>query len=48
MITIWNLGKSIWQEKQNAEADFEKKKELGEYVEEYLRKELRDELAGYE
>lgn len=48
LITIWNLGKSIWQEKQNAEADFEKKKELGEYVEEYLRKELRDELAGYE
>ena len=48
LITIWNLGKSIWQEKQNAEADFEKKKELGEYVEEYLRKELRDELTGYE
>lgn len=48
LITIWNLGKSIWQEKQNAEADFEKKKELGEYVETYLRKELRDELTGYE
>lgn len=48
LITIWNLGKSIWQEKQNAEADFEKKKELGEYVEKYLRKELRDELTGYE
>lgn len=48
LITIWNLGKSIWQEKQNAEADFEKKKELGEYVEKYLRKELRDEFTGYE
>lgn len=48
LISIWNLGKQAWIEKQNEKHDFEKKKELGNYVEDYLRKELKDELAGYE
>ena len=48
LISIWNLGKQAWIEKQNEKHDFDKKKELGNYVEDYLRKELKDELAGYE
>ena len=48
MISIWNLGKKAWIDKQNEKHDFEKKKELGTYVEGYLRKELKEELAGYE
>lgn len=48
MISIWDLGKAAWIEKLNKKNDFDKKKELGEYVEEYLRKELKDELSFYE
>lgn len=48
LISIWNLGKQAWLEKQNEKHDFDKKKELGNYVEDYLRKELKEELAGYE
>ena len=46
MFSIWNLGKQAWIEKQNEKHDFEKKKELGTYVEEYLRKELKEVLEG--
>lgn len=48
LINIWEMGKAAWIEKQNEKHDFDKKKELGNYVENYLRKELKDELAGYE
>lgn len=48
LISIWNLGKQAWLEKQNEKHDFDKKKELGNYVEDYLRKELKEELAGCE
>ncbi|MDD7303678.1 MAG: hypothetical protein PUG76_03955 [Prevotellaceae bacterium] len=47
MISIWKMGKDAWIEKQNENTDFEKKKELGTYVEAYLRKELKDELSGF-
>lgn len=48
LLSIWNLGKQAWIEKQNDKHDFEKKKEIGNYVEEYLLKELKKELAGHE
>lgn len=47
LFSIWDLGQEAWLEKQNVENDFKKKKELGYYVETYLREELREELAGY-
>lgn len=48
LISIWEMGKAAWTEKQNETHDFKKKKELGNYVEEYLRKELSEELSGCE
>lgn len=46
LFSIWDLGQKAWLEKQNEKHDFEKKKELGTYVEGYLRKELKEELEG--
>ena len=46
LIHIWELGKAAWIEKQNEQHDFNKKKELGNYVEDYLRKELKDILKN--
>ena len=46
LIQIWELGKAAWREKENEQHDFNKKKELGNYVEEYLRKELKDILKN--
>lgn len=43
---IWELGKAAWIEKENEQHDFNKKKELGNYVEDYLRKELKDILKN--
>ena len=48
LLSIWEMGKEVWLEKQNEQKDFEKKKELGNYVEDCLRKELKDELSKYE
>lgn len=45
LINIWEMGKAAWIEKQNEQHDFDKKKELGNYVEDYLRKELKDVLS---
>ena len=39
------MGKEVWIEMQNEQKDFEKKKELGNYVEDCLRKELKNELS---
>lgn len=47
LIRIWEMGKAAWIEKQNEQHDFDKKKELGNYVEDYLRKELNDILSDY-
>lgn len=47
LIRIWEMGKAAWIEKQNEQHDFDKKKELGNYVEGYLRKELNDILSDY-
>lgn len=44
---IWEMGKSAWIEKQNRQLDFDKKKELGQYVEEYLRQELKTILNNH-
>ena len=46
LIHIWELGKAAWIEKQNEQHDLNKKKELGNYVEDYLRKELKDILKN--
>ena len=46
LIQIWELGKAAWREEENEQHDFNKKKELGNYVEEYLRKELKDILKN--
>ena len=46
LIRIWELGKAAWIEKENEQHDFNKKKELGNYVEDYLRKELKDILKN--
>lgn len=46
LVRIWELGKAAWIEKENEQHDFNKKKELGNYVEEYLRKELKDILKN--
>ena len=46
LIHIWELGKAAWIEKENEQHDFNKKKELGNYVEDYLRKELKDILKN--
>lgn len=46
LVSIWELGKKAWLQEQNSKADIKKKKELGEYVEYYLRKELEAELQG--
>ena len=46
LFSIWDLGQKAWLEKQNEKHDFEQKKELGTYVEGYLRKELKEELEG--
>ena len=46
LIHIWELGEAAWIEKQNEQHDFNKKKELGNYVEDYLRKELKDILKN--
>lgn len=48
MLEIWEMGKTAWIEKQNEEADFQNKKKLGEFVEEYLLEELKHELIGSE
>lgn len=48
LLSIWEMGKEVWIEMQNEQKDFEKKKELGNYVEDCLRKELKDELSKYE
>lgn len=45
LVGIWEMGKTAWAEKQNETHDFEKKKELGSYVEDYLRRELSEELS---
>ena len=44
LIHIWELGKAAWIEEENKQHDFNKKKELGNYVEDYLRRELKDIL----
>jgi len=48
LINIWEIGKNAWIAKQNENYDFDKKQELGKYVEDYLRKELQDVLADNE
>ena len=48
LLSIWEMGKEVWIEMQNEQKDFEKKKELGNYVEDCLRKELKNELSKYE
>ncbi len=45
LIGIWEMGQVAWMEKQNQQHDFDKKKELGKYVENYLREELKDILS---
>lgn len=47
LISIWEMGKAAWIEQQNVLHDFNKKKELGKYVEDYLRNELKDILNNY-
>lgn len=46
LIHIWELGKAAWIEEENKQHDFNKKKELGNYVEDYLRRELKDILKN--
>ena len=48
MLSIWEMGKAAWIEIQNQKYDFDKKMELGKYVEDCLRMELKDELSGFE
>ncbi len=46
LMEIWELGRQAWMQQQNQQTDFDMKKQLGKYVEDYLREELSEELAG--
>ena len=48
LLTILQLGRQALQQKQNSEIDFEQKKKLGKYVEDYLRQELYHDLENLE